>query len=97
MRHNRAPTEQEFKDWQDHPATKALHDLLLERRNDLKEQWASGAFTDQSQFGTAILNAKAIGNCEAVELILNLEYEQLLGESDGEQQRVETSGTSSPS
>jgi hypothetical protein len=35
----------------------------------------SGCYTDVSQFGTAILNAKAIGRCEAVHDVMNLDYE----------------------
>jgi hypothetical protein len=50
----------------------------------LQEQWAAGQFTDQSSFGTTILNAKAIGVCESVDRLLNLEYEQLEGELDAE-------------
>jgi len=50
-----------------------------------KAQWAAGAYTDQSQFGTAILNAKAIGFCEACEDIIALEYLDIKGdEGDGE-------------
>ena len=79
---DRLPREEEFKEWLEHPATKALHRILRGWQSDLKEQWASGAFTDQSQFGTAISNAKAIGNCEVIERTLGLDYEQMLGESD---------------
>jgi hypothetical protein len=50
-----------------------------------KDQWVSGVFTDQSQFGTAILNAKAIGYCEACEDIITLDYTDVKGdELDGE-------------
>ena len=36
------------------------------------------------QFGTAILNAKAIGSCEAYEKIEQLEFEELLEELSDE-------------
>lgn len=65
-----------------HPATQALYRILRQWRADLKDQWASGAYTDLSQYGTAILNAKAIGTCEAFEKILELDFEQMLGEAD---------------
>lgn len=74
------PQEQEYLEWRQHPVTKAVFRLLWLREQGLKEQWASGAFTDQSQFGTAILNAKAIGNCEACASVRELDYVQLKGE-----------------
>ena len=63
-----------------HPVTQALQLLLRRRQDDLKEQWAAGQFTDQGQFGTAILNAKAIGNCEAYEKIEQLDFEEFIEE-----------------
>ena len=77
---NRLPTEQEWNDWQDHPATIAQRKVLRQWISELKERWAAGAFTDMGQFGTAILNAKAVGTCEALDKVIGLEYEQLLGE-----------------
>ena len=74
------PHEQEWKEWREHPCTKALHKILRAWQSELKDQWASGAFTDQSQFATAISNAKAIGNCEAIDRVIGIEYEQLEGE-----------------
>lgn len=79
---DRLPTESEWNDWQDHPATIAQRRILRQWILDLKEQWAAGAFTDMGQFGTAILNAKAIGNCEAFDKVIGLDYEQMVGESN---------------
>jgi len=59
--------------------TKVVRLMLQQRVAFLKEQWASGHFTDQSQFGTAIQNAKAIGNCEMCDEILTLDFQQLEG------------------
>ena len=73
------PTELEWTDWLQHPATKALHHLLRVWLWERKEQWASGQFSDLSQFGTAILNAKAIGECQMLEQLGALEYSQLEG------------------
>ena len=56
--------------------------ILNNWKEQLKSQWAAGSFTDLSQFGTAILNAKAIGNCEAFDRMIELEYEQLEQELD---------------
>jgi len=38
-----------------------------------------------SQFGTAILNAKAIGAVQMIDQIINVEYDRIVGElGDGE-------------
>ena len=76
------PTSLEWDEWKQHPCSEALRQVLRNWQDQLKEQWAAGQFTDLAQFGTAILNAKAIGNCEAFQRILELEYEQLESELD---------------
>ena len=59
--------------------------MLALWKESVKEQWAAGAFTDMSQFGTAILNAKAIGAVQMIEQIIGIEYDRILGElGDGE-------------
>lgn len=70
-------TEQDFADWLQHPCTQGLRAWLTGRKEQLKESWASGAFTDQSQYATAILNAKAIGACELASQVIDLDFEQL--------------------
>lgn len=50
------------------------------RREAYKDQWAAGAFSDMSQFGTAILNAKAIGICMMIEDTLGVDWQTVVGE-----------------
>lgn len=77
--------QEEFQEWKLHPVTQALEQALKNWKKTFQERWAAGEFTDQSQYGTAILNAKAIGNCELIERVLNLDMEQLEGElEDGQ-------------
>lgn len=91
------PSKEEWDLWRLHPVTKTFLALLAQRREDLKDQWAVGAFTDQGQFGTAILNARAIGGCTVLGDILNFDYEQLLGAmSDEEHIGAGTPGSSNP-
>ena len=45
-----------------------------------QEQWASGKFTDQQQFATAIMNAKAVGKCEVLDQLRQLDYERFVSE-----------------
>ena len=70
--------------------------MLRLRVHQLKERWAAGEFTDLSQFGTAILNAKAIGNCEAYEKVAELDFEDIIGElADEEPKRADGPGPGS--
>lgn len=69
--------EQDFIDWLDHPVTQKFMTFLAQRKEDLKEQWASGAFTHVERYATAIANAKAIGRCEELSRILELEHTDL--------------------
>ena len=73
-------TEQEWEEWQAHPGTLVLRNVLLSWKEQVKEQWAAGAFTDMSQFGTAIVNAKAIGEVQMIDQIIGLEYDRILAE-----------------
>lgn len=75
---------EEWEEWLTHPMTRAVRRAMASRVALLKEQWAAGTFTDVSQYGTAILNAKAIGACEAYTFLTELDFEQLEGELDGE-------------
>lgn len=74
---------------------------MAQRRQALKDQWESGRFSDYSHFGHALLNANAIGKCEAFALLAELDYDKLLMELDYEQleqpQRASTPGTGSAS
>jgi hypothetical protein len=77
-----SPEEQDFIDWLDHPVTLKFMAFLARRKEDLKEQWASGAFTHVERYAAAIANAKAIGQCEEISRILELEHGQLANEEE---------------
>lgn len=86
--------EEIWTDWTLHPVTRILLDQVLHRRRDeLRNRWERGDFTDQSQFGTAIANAAAIGQIEAIRWMQELTYETFKGAlEDEEPERSETSG-----
>jgi len=65
----------DFQEWLLHPTTQAFRRVLVARVRVLKDRWAAGEFSDMSQFGTAILNAKAIGAVEAYEGLAALDFE----------------------
>lgn len=98
QRVNRPPvSEEDFLAWRQHPVTEGLLALLRGRVDGLKERWAAGQFTDPSQFGTAILNAQAIGECGLCETLIALDFEQYHSElyDDGEHERAPAPGSSS--
>lgn len=77
-----SPQENEFKEWLLHPTTRRLHEWLRSKQASWKDQWAAGAFTDVHEYATAILNAKAIGNCQMVDSVLNIELSDLYEEME---------------
>lgn len=75
--------EKEWREWLGHPCTKRLRTWAAREFQAMQDKWASGAFTDMGQFGTAILNAKAIGSCEILSDIKDLDFQQI-GDIGGE-------------
>ena len=74
------PTNEEFNAWMDNPQTKQFFSILSGWREELKEQWALGAYTNQEHFATAIQNAEAIGSCNTCRDILSMTFEGFLQE-----------------
>lgn len=88
-------SDETFRDWLDHPATKALKVWLAKRREDEKERWADGDYVTPDPVATAIRQAAAIGQCKLCAELLALEYEQIVdieGEIREEHKRAETPG-----
>lgn len=75
--------EKEWREWLQHPCTKRLRTWATREFQGRQDQWAAGTFTDMGQFGTAILNAKAIGNCEILSDVKDLDFQQI-GDIGGE-------------
>lgn len=70
--------------------------ILPAKRNLLHEAWEQGALTAPTLEGTMQLNAKAIGECNTLVWLMNLDYEILKGEMEhGESERTGTVRTSS--
>lgn len=82
MQPSELATERDFSDWLQHPVTKLLRTYLEAKREGLKNQWAQGEFTYQEGYATAIKNAEAIGACVVYSDLLELEYEDIAGDSD---------------
>ena len=93
-----AITEQEFLDWIQHPVTKTLLTILEAKREDLRQRWESGAFTDYEKEATVLVNVGNLGTCKGYAFVTDFTYEQYLMEiDDGESKRIGPSRGSSTS
>lgn len=75
-------TEEEFKGWLGHPVTRAVMQVLAAKREELRQAWEGGAFTDYTKEGTALVNVGNLGTCKGYAFVQELTYEQLEGELD---------------
>jgi hypothetical protein len=92
----RAITESEFNEWKAHPVTKAVMQILSEKREELRQQWEGGSFTDYSKETTVLVNVGNLGTCKGYAFITDLTYEGYITEiDDGEQVGAKTPGSGS--
>lgn len=79
---SRALTEEEFLSWKSHPVTQGVMELLEKKREELRQQWEGGAFSDWEPATMALVNCGNIGTCKGFAFVQELTYEQYLGEID---------------
>lgn len=92
----RALTEQEFNEWREHPGTRALMATLAAKREELKQLWEAGSFTDYSVEGTALVNVGNLGTCKGYAFVMDFTYESYITEiNDGKSERAGTDGSGS--
>ena len=70
--------QEQYDNWLAHPVTVLLNQYLRRQRELLKEQWANAGFTADTSEKTALLTANAVGQCEVLQTILELQPDQLL-------------------
>ena len=73
-----------FQAWKDHPMTKFLMQWASARREDLKERWASGHFSAAFDTEMLVKNAAATGSCSILQLLIELDYNDLMSELKNE-------------
>jgi hypothetical protein len=73
-------TEEEFDGWRSHPGTVALVKLLHAKREELRQAWEGGSFTDYSDTSTALVNVGNLGACKGYAFVTDLTYEQYVSE-----------------
>lgn len=80
----RALTEEEFNAWRAQPETQALMRLLGKKREELRQLWEGGSFTDYSAETTVLVNVGNLGTCKGYAFVMDLTYEQYIGELSDE-------------
>lgn len=69
-------TAEALEGWRADPVTRAFYQLLREFREDLKEQWARGAFSNEEAAITQVASAGALHQIRFIEQLLQLTVEQ---------------------
>ena len=91
---NRSITEEEFLDWKRHPVTLAISAILSAKREELRQQWEGGSFTDYDKGTMALINVGNLGTCKGYAFVQDLSYEDYLTEIDnGESERARPEGS----
>jgi hypothetical protein len=81
---DRALTEVEFQEWWSHPGTKALVAILHKKREELRQLWEGGSFTDYDDRKTALVNVGNLGTCKGYAFVTDFSYEQYVAEIENE-------------
>ena len=91
----RALTEGEFNEWLAHPGTRALVAILHVKREELRQMWEGGAFTDYAAETTALVNVGNLGTCKGYAYVTDFSYETYLMEiEDGKPVGAQAPGSS---
>jgi len=81
----RALTEEEFNEWKLHPGTKAVIAILQARRENLRQQWEGGCFTDYDEGTTVLVNVGNLGTCKGYAFVTDLTYEDYISEIENDE------------
>ena len=79
------PIKQEVVEWKQHKVTKYLMHHLKEDIELIKDIWANGQYTTESEGGTIQLNSQALGGVRA----LNSTLDFLESDMDSSEEKVE--------
>jgi len=66
-------SQEQLDDWLAHPVTRQFAARLRRERQAIMEKWAAGAFTDDTEFKTALKGAASVRHCQVLETLLDLE------------------------
>ena len=70
--------------------------MLQAKREELRQLWEGGSFTDYTLEGTALVNVGNVGTCKGYAFVTELTYDDYIAELDDvESKRIDASGRSS--
>lgn len=69
--HQQTVTTEDILQWKTNPVTQLVKQDIIKHMNDLMEMWANGAYTDSHPGGSMQQNARAIGQCQAFQSVLD--------------------------
>ena len=88
-------SEEEFKGWLDHPVTRAVRQLLADKRADLRNEWEMSDPTAYATDTFVLANVANLGWCRGLAYAETIDYEVFSMETeDGEPKRTEAPGGS---
>lgn len=67
----------EWQEWKRNPTTIEFFASLQALRESIKEDWVSGMYTAATSDGTVQLNAKALGQVQIIDRIMETSFEDV--------------------
>lgn len=67
-------TENEFKEWLQHPVTQEMKKALRAKCDGIMQEWAQGGFTRETCEATALKNAEMVGVVGAYEAVFDFTF-----------------------
>lgn len=77
-------TQEEFQGWLTHPGTVQFKQWIAQQVEILKHNWAEKVYQSESNETTALCNAQALGAVQAMQHMINLDYETYVGDMNDE-------------
>jgi len=77
-------SEHEIKEWLQHPVTVELKRILQKKRDEMKNDWEGGSFTDYDPAAMALTSVGNIGTCRGYAWVQEFDYEQYITEIEDE-------------
>lgn len=81
---SRIMTKDEFEGWLAHPGTQHLMQILHKRREQRRQSWEGGSYTDYTREATALVNVGNLGECKGMAFVTDLDYETYEAEMSDE-------------
>lgn len=71
------PRKSEFAEWLEHPVTKVVLEMGRAEREQYRQDWEGGSFTDYSKDAAILVNVGNLGTCKGIALFTDLTYVKL--------------------